>query len=65
LGLRGDILKRFSKDWIVDIQDISSFVTHQRSPAMSGAFAELQTPVENVYPVSDPSVVARLRLDHF
>jgi len=65
LGLRGDILKRFGTDWIVDIQDISSFVAHQRSAAMSGALAELQTPVENVYLVSDQSVVARLRLDHF
>lgn len=63
LGLRGQVLKRFSREWIVAIEDISEFVAEQRNAAMENGCQNLETPREDVYPVSDRSVVNRLGLD--
>jgi hypothetical protein len=60
LGLRGDAIAKYAREWIVDIQDVSDFVAEQRVHAMSGQFDQLLTPTENVYPVADGDVSARL-----
>lgn len=60
LGLRGDVLARYAREWIVHLEDISDFVAQQRAYAQPGAYAELVTPQEAVYPVEDPEVAARL-----
>lgn len=62
LGLRGDVLAHYARDWIVHIEDISDFVARQRAFARPGAYAELLTPREAGYPVEDPEVVKRLGL---
>lgn len=52
LGLRGDALARYARDreWVVDIEDITAFVTDQRQYAQPGDWARLVMPQERVYP---------------
>ena len=52
LGLRGDVLARYAKDWLLEIQDISDFVREQRANA-TAPYDRLVTPREDVYPVAD------------
>lgn len=60
LGLRGNALASYAREWIVDIQDISAFVAEQEQVAGESADATFVTPRERVYPVADPTVAARL-----
>ncbi len=52
LGLRGDLLDRYAREWIVGIEDITAFVADQRRHVSAGDFARLVTPREEVYPVA-------------
>lgn len=52
LGLRGEILSRYAKDWLLEVQDISDFVREQRANAVA-PYDRLVTPREEVYPVTD------------
>ncbi len=61
LGLRGDVLARYAREWLLGIEDISEFVTEQRANAKA-PYDRLVTPREDVYPVADIEVVARLGL---
>ncbi|MEA5604357.1 DUF4291 domain-containing protein [Nostoc sp. UHCC 0252] len=61
LGLRGEMLAAYAKDWIVNIEDISDFVQKQRQNIKSDC-AELITPQERVYSVFDTETQAKLRL---
>ena len=61
LGLRGDVLARYAKDWLLEIEDISDFVREQRANAKA-PYDRLVTPREDVYPVADLEVAARLGL---
>jgi hypothetical protein len=49
LGLRGEVLTRYAREWIVQIEDISDFVAEQREHAR-GDYAQLIVPRERVYP---------------
>jgi hypothetical protein len=60
LGLRGDFLRRYGREWVVAIEDISGFVEEQRMHARAGSVDRLVMPAEDVYPVADPAVAARL-----
>jgi len=62
LGLRGDVIAKYAREWILEIQDISDFVAEQRAHAMSGKYDRLLTPTEHVYPVANGDVSARLGL---
>lgn len=62
LGLRGEVLAQYARDWIVDIQDISNFVQHQHQVVRSHDWAQLLIPSEAVYPVTDPAIAGRLQL---
>jgi len=62
LGLRGDVLASYAREWIVHIEDISDFVEQQRSHARS-PFDQLMTAREEVYPVADPAVAHRLGVE--
>lgn len=53
LGLRGGVLAQYASDWIVNIEDITPFVTEQHKHVQAGNLSLLQTPCEAVYPVSD------------
>lgn len=60
LGLRGDLLKQYAREWIVEIEDISGFAHEQYEHVRNNDYASLMTPLEKVYPVADTEVVARL-----
>lgn len=49
LGLSGDFLATYSREWIREICDISAFVAAQREHVMSRRTNELLTPEERVY----------------
>jgi hypothetical protein len=60
LGLRGDALAHYARDWIVRIEDVSAFVEQQRPHASPDTYDRLLVPRERVYPVADSEVAARL-----
>jgi len=49
LGLSAEVLERYSKEWIIDIEDISKFVCEQRHH-ISPPYDRLFVPQENIYP---------------
>lgn len=49
LGLKGDIVKEYAKDAILNIYDASEYVKLQRQWALSGEYRKLMTPKETVY----------------
>ena len=59
LGLRGEVLKRYAREWLLGIEDVSEFVREQSQQARS-PYERLITLKEEVYPVNDPEVAARL-----
>ena len=60
LGLRGPTLGRYAREWIVEITDITDFVAEQRRNVRKDRLCDLITPREEVYPVSDAQVAAKL-----
>jgi hypothetical protein len=60
LGLRGDVLSRYATEWVVEIVDISEFVSSQRR-RLAERLA-IETPKERVYPVSDQQTARSLRV---
>jgi hypothetical protein len=60
LGLHGEILRRYANEWIIEIVDVSDFVSEQRSNVGS---SRLMTPAESVYPVEDRVVRERLAVE--
>jgi Domain of unknown function (DUF4291) len=61
LGLRGDVLAKYAREWLLAIEDVSEFVREQSQRSRS-PFDRLITPKEEVYPVNDPEVARRLGL---
>jgi hypothetical protein len=59
LGLRGGVLARYAKDWLLSVEDISEFVAMQRAN-VKASYERLLTPREDVYPVADQGIAARL-----
>jgi hypothetical protein len=62
LGLRGKVAARYAREWIREIEDISEFVREQREHAVARDYDRLLTPTEEVYPVADLRVAAKLEL---
>ena len=62
LGLRGETLEAFGQRELLEVVDLSSFVTEQRGK-LAADLSGLQTPRERVYRPADPVVAARLRLE--
>ncbi len=54
LGLKGKILQQFATKEILEIVDLTGFVTEQREKNISTHLAELVTPLERVYIPRDP-----------
>ncbi len=61
LGLRDEFLRRYSREWIIDIEDISEFVQQQHQ-YKGGDLINLVTPSESVYPVTNPEIANKLGL---
>ena len=51
LGLRGEVLAKYAREWLLGIEDVSEFVREQREHARS-PYDRLVTPREEVYPVN-------------
>jgi len=64
LGLRGPVVEKYARDWILGIDDISEFVAQQRQAVSAGKLDQLVTPSETIYPITDSTVAGRLELDH-
>lgn len=62
LGLRGTVLLKYSREWIVSIEDMSDFVHEQHQHVLARQYDRLMTPLEAVYPVKNVQVAARLEL---
>jgi len=63
LGLRGEALKHFGEEQLLEVLDLSEFVAEQRALLKSNHVAELVTPRERVYSLADPLIAAQLHLD--
>jgi hypothetical protein len=59
LGLRGEILAKYAREWVLGIEDVSEFVRQQSEHAHS-PFDRLITPREKPYPVTEREVAVRL-----
>lgn len=62
LGLRGEAIVKYSREWIVSIEDISKFVAEQRQQAIAKNYDKLFIPKERVYEVSNPQTARNLQL---
>ncbi|NEQ76445.1 MAG: DUF4291 domain-containing protein [Okeania sp. SIO2C9] len=62
LGLRGETLRNYSRDWIVKIENITEFVQQQRIYREPSKWTDLITPKENVYPVENSEIIHKLGL---
>lgn len=62
LGLRGEALRRYGREWLAGIEDVSDLVREQRVHVLAHAWDRLVTPRERVYPVRDAATAARLGL---
>ncbi|CAN5473443.1 DUF4291 domain-containing protein [soil metagenome] len=60
LGLSGDVLKNYSRDWILKIEDISAFVAEGRALVAQRNLDDLVIPHEEDYPVADSAVAKHL-----
>ena len=66
LGLRGAVLARYAREWLLDVEDISEFVRQQhRFAGLPSAYERLEMPREAVYPVIDAGTAVRLELSVF
>ena len=65
LGLRGEALRCYGREAIVEIEDVSEFVREQAAHVDSGQLDQLTVPFESPYPAPNPSVTAHLGLDAF
>ncbi len=62
LGLHREAAIKYSREWIVSIEDISEFVAEQRQHAITHNYDALITPSEYAYEVSNPDIAQRLEL---
>jgi hypothetical protein len=62
LGLRGEALRRFADEWLLEIEDVTRLVHVQRENARP-PFRALLLPEERVYPVTDPATARRLGVE--
>jgi Domain of unknown function (DUF4291) len=60
LGIRGDFLHKFSKEYIKRVEDITEFVVHNRERIKKPS--ELFVPEEKVYRPKDPQIAQQIEL---
>jgi Domain of unknown function (DUF4291) len=60
LGLRGEMLELYAREWIIWVEDISAFVWEQHQNLVD--FSQLIVPSETIYPVTDAKVAAQLQI---
>jgi Domain of unknown function (DUF4291) len=60
LGLRGEMLESYAREWIIWVEDISKFVREQYQNLVD--FSQLIVPSETIYPITDAKVAAQLQI---
>lgn len=63
LGLRGEVLRQFTTEWIISIEDITPFVKEQKALLDEKRMDELVVIKESVLLVEDKGIVEKLELD--
>lgn len=63
LGLRGETIEKYAKEWILEIEDISSFVAEQKKYVQAGRWEELLLPKEEVLPIQDISIAEKVGIN--
>jgi hypothetical protein len=63
LGLKGDVLKKFSDEWIINIEDITEFVSEQYELIKLNKLDQVRTPLEQVYKLCDNSLKEKLGIE--
>jgi hypothetical protein len=63
LGLRGPVLRHFGKRELLEVINMTEFVSQQRELLSHVGIGELRTPVERVYLPDDAAIARRLKLD--
>jgi hypothetical protein len=62
LGLRGEVLRRFAGDELLEVLDFRAFVEEQRRTLLARGVSGIETPREDVYRPADEATCQRLRL---
>ena len=60
LGLKGDIVKEYVEEGVIEISDISEYVSFQRRRAITGDFRKVNMPNETVYCPDNESLISKL-----
>ncbi len=60
LGLRGEMLEAYAREWIIWVEDISEFVREQHQNISD--LDKLIVPIETIYPVIDREIATRLQV---
>lgn len=60
LGLRGEMLAAYAREWIIWVEDISEFVRKQHQNISD--LDKLIVPSETIYPVIDREIATRIQL---
>ncbi|MEL6769864.1 MAG: DUF4291 domain-containing protein [Bacteroidota bacterium] len=63
LGLRGTVLRRYGRDEILSITDVSEYVAEQRAHVQTGRLDRLSVPTERPFVPTNEATRKRLRLD--
>ena len=63
LGLRGPVLEDFGKCQLLEVIDMTEFVSAQRERLSRTGIGELRTPVERVYVPAEEAIARHLKLD--
>ncbi|HEY9047839.1 MAG TPA: DUF4291 family protein, partial [Ohtaekwangia sp.] len=62
LGLKGNILARYGKEFILNIENIAPFVKQQRQKLEAGKLDELEIPFEEIYQPASKTLAGRIGL---
>jgi len=60
LGMKGDTLRLFAREWILKIEDISPFVAEQHALVKAKQLKQLVTPCEDVFEISNKGLAQRI-----
>ncbi len=63
LGLRGETLAAFAGPELLEVTDISAFVTDQHAHVRANDLQRLEVPLERVYVPSDPAIARHIGLE--
>lgn len=64
LGLRGAVLEHYAHDWILEVEDISTFVRQQYLDVYIQDYERLMTPRESIYPIADTQLAIKLGISN-